>query len=94
MPTSQSEADADLSISHQVWRDILAADIGLIMAFQAAESLSEQIARHISEQIISGELVEGERIQGCEQTGQSGRLGSFISRKVPLRPSIISRRPL
>ncbi len=33
------------------------------MAFQAAESLSEQIARHISEQIISGELVEGERIQ-------------------------------
>lgn len=28
-----------------------------------AESLSEQIARYISEQIISGELVEGERIQ-------------------------------
>ena len=27
------------------------------------ESLSEQIAKHISEQIISGELVEGERIQ-------------------------------
>ena len=30
---------------------------------QNAESLSEQIARHISEQIIRGELVEGERIQ-------------------------------
>ncbi|AYA03872.1 GntR family transcriptional regulator [Acinetobacter sp. WCHAc010034] len=28
-----------------------------------ADSLSEQIARHISEQIIRGELVEGERIQ-------------------------------
>ena len=28
-----------------------------------ANSLSEQIARHISEQIIRGELVEGERIQ-------------------------------
>ena len=27
------------------------------------ESLSEQIARHIGEQIITGELVEGERIQ-------------------------------
>lgn len=27
------------------------------------DSLSEQIARHIGEQIISGELVEGERIQ-------------------------------
>jgi len=27
------------------------------------DSLSEQIAKHISEQIISGELVEGERIQ-------------------------------
>ena len=27
------------------------------------ESLSEQIAKHISEQIIRGELVEGERIQ-------------------------------
>ena len=33
------------------------------MTFLAAESLSEQIARHISEQIITGELVEGERIQ-------------------------------
>ena len=33
------------------------------MGFQAAESLSEQIARHIAEQIITGELVEGERIQ-------------------------------
>lgn len=33
------------------------------MGFQAAESLSDQIARHIAEQIITGELVEGERIQ-------------------------------
>ena len=33
------------------------------MAFLAAESLSEQIARHIGEQIITGELVECERIQ-------------------------------
>ncbi|WP_026472056.1 GntR family transcriptional regulator [Alkanindiges illinoisensis] len=33
------------------------------MAFQASISLSEQIAKHISEQIITGELVEGERIQ-------------------------------
>ena len=32
--------------------------------------------------------------QGLEQTGQSGRLGSFSSRKLPPRPSIISRRPL
>ncbi len=30
---------------------------------QEADSLSEQIAQHISEQIIRGELVEGERIQ-------------------------------
>jgi len=30
---------------------------------QVADSLSEQIAKHISEQIIRGELVEGERIQ-------------------------------
>jgi len=27
------------------------------------ENLSEQIAKHIGEQIITGELVEGERIQ-------------------------------
>ena len=33
------------------------------MHLEETESLSEQIARHISEQIISGELVEGERIQ-------------------------------
>ncbi len=33
------------------------------MGFLAAESLAEQIARHISEQIITGALVEGERIQ-------------------------------
>ncbi|RYZ86262.1 MAG: GntR family transcriptional regulator, partial [Moraxellaceae bacterium] len=33
------------------------------MGFQASISLSEQIAKHISEQIITGELVEGERIQ-------------------------------
>lgn len=33
------------------------------MSIEEKESLSEQIAKHISEQIISGELVEGERIQ-------------------------------
>ena len=33
------------------------------MQQQETESLSEQIAKHISEQIIRGELVEGERIQ-------------------------------
>ena len=33
------------------------------MQLQEVESLSEQIAKHIGEQIISGELVEGERIQ-------------------------------
>lgn len=33
------------------------------MPEQERESLSEQIAQHISEQIIRGELVEGERIQ-------------------------------
>lgn len=33
------------------------------MQLEDVDSLSEQIARYISEQIISGELVEGERIQ-------------------------------
>ena len=33
------------------------------MHLEQQESLSEQIAKHICEQIISGELVEGERIQ-------------------------------
>lgn len=33
------------------------------MAFQAAESLAEQIARHVGRQIVTGDLVEGERIQ-------------------------------
>ena len=33
------------------------------MQQEEIESLSEQIAKHISKQIISGELVEGERIQ-------------------------------
>jgi len=33
------------------------------MQQEEAESLSEQIAKHICEQIVSGELVEGERIQ-------------------------------
>ena len=33
------------------------------MQQQETDSLSEQIAKHISEQIIRGELVEGERIQ-------------------------------
>jgi DNA-binding GntR family transcriptional regulator len=31
--------------------------------FKAAESLAEQIARHVGRQIITGDLVEGERIQ-------------------------------
>jgi DNA-binding GntR family transcriptional regulator len=34
-----------------------------LMNLEEADSLSEQIAKYISEQIISGELVEGERIQ-------------------------------
>ena len=33
------------------------------MNLEDTESLSEQIVKYISEQIISGELVEGERIQ-------------------------------
>lgn len=33
------------------------------MEFQASESLSEQIAQHLGQQIIMGDLVEGERIQ-------------------------------
>ena len=33
------------------------------MTFKAAESLAEQIARHVGRQIITGDLVEGERIQ-------------------------------
>lgn len=33
------------------------------MSFRANESLAEQIAQHLGEQIISGDLVEGERIQ-------------------------------
>lgn len=33
------------------------------MSFKASESLSEQIAQHLGQQIIMGELVEGERIQ-------------------------------
>ena len=33
------------------------------MQQEEVHSLSEQIAKHISEQIIRGELVEGERIQ-------------------------------
>jgi DNA-binding GntR family transcriptional regulator len=37
--------------------------MGITMGFQASISLSEQIAKHISDQIITGELVEGERIQ-------------------------------
>jgi DNA-binding GntR family transcriptional regulator len=37
--------------------------IGTSMQLHDTESLSEQIAQHIAEQIISGELVEGERIQ-------------------------------
>lgn len=33
------------------------------MNFRASESLSEQIAQHLAQQIITGDLVEGERIQ-------------------------------
>ncbi|MDO8268035.1 MAG: GntR family transcriptional regulator [Moraxellaceae bacterium] len=33
------------------------------MSFRASESLSEQIAQHLAQQIIMGDLVEGERIQ-------------------------------
>lgn len=33
------------------------------MSFRASESLSEQIAQHLANQIITGDLVEGERIQ-------------------------------
>ena len=33
------------------------------MTFKAAESLAEQIARHVGRQIVTGDLVEGERIQ-------------------------------
>lgn len=33
------------------------------MGFRATESLSLQIARHLGDQIVSGDLVEGERIQ-------------------------------
>lgn len=36
---------------------------GWFMNLEETESLSEQIVKYISEQIISGELVEGERIQ-------------------------------
>jgi DNA-binding GntR family transcriptional regulator len=33
------------------------------MSFRASESLSEQVAQHLAQQIITGDLVEGERIQ-------------------------------
>jgi DNA-binding GntR family transcriptional regulator len=33
------------------------------MSFRASESLSEQIAQHLAQQIVTGDLVEGERIQ-------------------------------
>ncbi len=33
------------------------------MGFKATDSLSEQIAQHLAEQIMTGDLVEGERIQ-------------------------------
>lgn len=33
------------------------------MSFRATDSLAEQIAQHLGDQIISGDLVEGERIQ-------------------------------
>ena len=42
------------------------------MQQQEAHSLSEQIAKHISEQIIRGELVEGERIQELRIASELG----------------------
>ncbi len=35
------------------------------MNLEEADSLSEQIAKYISEQIISGELVEGDVFKSC-----------------------------
>lgn len=40
------------------------------MSFRANESLAEQIAHHLGEQIISGDLVEGERIQEMRIAGE------------------------
>lgn len=40
------------------------------MSFKANDSLAEQIAHHIGEQIISGDLVEGERIQEMRVVGE------------------------
>lgn len=40
------------------------------MSFKANDSLAEQIAHHIGEQIISGDLVEGERIQELRVVGE------------------------
>ncbi len=42
------------------------------MPLEQAQSLSEQIAKHISEQIIRGELVEGERIQELRIASETG----------------------
>ncbi|WP_180059801.1 GntR family transcriptional regulator [Acinetobacter sp. YH12128] len=42
------------------------------MQQQEADSLSEQIAKHIGEQIIRGELVEGERIQELRIAAELG----------------------
>jgi DNA-binding GntR family transcriptional regulator len=36
---------------------------GSVMSFRAPESLSEQIAQHLAQQIVTGDLVEGEHIQ-------------------------------
>lgn len=40
------------------------------MSFRANESLAEQIAQHLGELIISGDLVEGERIQELRIAGE------------------------
>ena len=40
------------------------------MSFRANDSLAEQIAHHVGELIISGELVEGERIQEMRIAGE------------------------
>lgn len=42
----------------------------IIMTFRANDSLPEQIAQHLTELIISGELVEGERIQELRIAGE------------------------
>ena len=40
------------------------------MRFQAPESLSEQIAQHLGQRIMTGELRPGERIQELKVAGE------------------------